>query len=122
MILAILERRAGVKVSDKDVYVSTVGGVRLIEPAADLAIAIAVASAMQDFAVPHEVAAVGELSLAGEIRPVTMAGQRSAEAKRLGYTSVVDSDALTLDPAIKQIKALAARAVGHAKLRDVPEF
>ncbi|HQX36613.1 MAG TPA: DNA repair protein RadA [Microbacteriaceae bacterium] len=122
MILAILERRAGVKLSDKDVYVSTVGGVRLAEPAADLAIAIAVASALHDFAVPHEVAAVGELSLAGEIRPVTMAAQRRGEATRLGYKTIVDAEAGTLDPAIKQVKALAARAVGHAKLRDIPEF
>jgi len=122
MILAILERRAGVTVSDKDVYVSTVGGVRLTEPAADLAIAIAVASALADFAVPHEVAAVGELSLAGEIRPVTMSGQRAAEAKRLGFTTVIDATAETLSPAIARVRALAAREQGHAKLRDVPEF
>ncbi|MDA4896007.1 DNA repair protein RadA, partial [Streptomyces sp. MS2A] len=73
MVLAVLERRAGVKTSDKDVYVSTVGGVRFTEPAADLAIAIAVAGTLANSAVPRTLAAVGELSLAGEVRPVTQA-------------------------------------------------
>src|SRR5690606_20703535 len=79
MVLAVLERRPGIKVSNRDVYVSTVGGVRFTEPAADLAIAIAVAGAVQNTSVPHGVAAVGELSLAGEIRPVTRATQRRTE-------------------------------------------
>lgn len=64
MVLAILERRANIKTSDLDVYVSTVGGVRFTEPAADLAIAIAVAGSVQRTSVPRTVAAVGELSLA----------------------------------------------------------
>jgi len=90
MVLAVLERRAGIKLSTLDVYVSTVGGVRLTEPGADLAIALAVASAAKDIPVAHDVVAVGEISLAGEIRPVTMASQRTAEARRLGFTTVID--------------------------------
>ncbi len=74
MILAVLERRVGVRLHDKDVYVSTVGGVRLVEPAADLAIALAVISAVADKPLPHNLAAIGELSLAGEIRPVVGGG------------------------------------------------
>ena len=82
MIIAVLERRAGLRqLGEHDVYVSTVGGVRLIEPGADLAIAVAIASAMRDRAVPHELAAFGEISLAGEVRPVTAAKQRGAEAQ-----------------------------------------
>ncbi|BDZ45171.1 DNA repair protein RadA [Naasia aerilata] len=90
MLLAVLERRAGIRLSQFDVYVSTVGGVRLTEPAADLAIAIAVASAAADLAVAHDVVAVGEISLAGEIRPVSLASQRGAEAERMGFTTVLD--------------------------------
>ncbi|HEY8588662.1 MAG TPA: DNA repair protein RadA [Naasia sp.] len=91
MLLAVLERRAGIKLSAADVYVSTVGGVRLTEPAADLAIAIAIASAAADSAVAHDVVAVGEISLAGEIRPVSMASQRASEAERMGFTTVLDA-------------------------------
>lgn len=100
MILAVLEKRRIAKTSDKDVYVSTVGGVRLVEPAADLAIAIAIAGAVHERAVSRHVAAIGELSLAGEIRPVTQTGQRGAEAARMGYRTVIDASARTLGGAI----------------------
>jgi DNA repair protein RadA/Sms len=96
MILAVLERRVGVRVHDKDVYVSTVGGVRLHEPAADLAIAMAVISAVEDRPLPHALAAIGELSLAGEIRPVVGGAQRANEAGRLGYRTVLDAQLGTL--------------------------
>lgn len=96
MILAVLERRVGVKLHDKDVYVSTVGGVRLVEPAADLAIALAVISAVIDRPLSHELAAIGELSLAGEIRPVVGGAQRASEARRLGYRGLIDAEAGTL--------------------------
>jgi DNA repair protein RadA/Sms len=91
MLLAVLERRAGIRLGDKDVYVSTVGGAKLTEPGADLAIAIALASAARDTAVAHDVVAVGEISLAGEVRPVAASRQREAEAGRLGFTTVIDS-------------------------------
>ncbi|MBO1902255.1 DNA repair protein RadA [Leucobacter weissii] len=96
MILAVLERRAGARLHDKDVYVSTVGGVRLVEPAADLAIALAVLSAVHDRPLPLDLAAIGELSLAGEIRPVVGGAQRAGEAGRLGYRRLVDAGAGTL--------------------------
>lgn len=105
MVLAVLERRAGIKTSDKDVYVSTVGGVRFIEPAADLAIAIAVAGSLTENAVPRTLAAVGELSLAGEVRPVTQASQRRSEAARLGYAHVIDDRSATLRGALGDVKA-----------------
>lgn len=96
MILAVLERRAGVRLHDQDVYVSTVGGVKLSEPGADLAIALAIISAASDRPLDHDLAAFGELSLAGEVRPVTSGAQRIAEAKRLGYSRIIDSGAGTL--------------------------
>ncbi|WP_146049782.1 lactate/malate family dehydrogenase [Ralstonia pickettii] len=109
MVLAVLERRAGVKLSDCDVYVSTVGGVRLTEPAADLAIAIAVAGAVRESAVPRQVAAIGELSLAGEIRHVTQAPQRHSEAERLGYRTVLDASVGTIAKALRHPSLIAAR-------------
>ncbi|MFC5338979.1 DNA repair protein RadA [Leucobacter denitrificans] len=96
MILAVLERRAGLRLHDQDVYVSTVGGVKLSEPGADLAIALAVLSAVSDRALAHDLVAFGELSLAGEIRPVSSGTQRIAEARRLGYSSIIDSSVGTL--------------------------
>jgi DNA repair protein RadA/Sms len=100
MLLAVLERRAGISLIDKDVYVSTVGGVRIVEPAADLAIAIAIASAVSDKPVKPEIAAFGEISLAGEIRAVTNSKQRASEAKRLGHPQVIDSTGAQLKQAI----------------------
>ncbi|MDN3310288.1 DNA repair protein RadA [Microbacterium oryzae] len=106
MVLAVLERRAGIKTSDLDVYVSTVGGVRFTEPASDLAIAIAVAGAVRNHAIARNVAAVGELSLSGDVRPVTQGAQRRAEAARLGYTRVVDDRSGKLSSALNDIRAL----------------
>jgi DNA repair protein RadA/Sms len=91
MLLAVLERRADLRVSDMDVYVSTVGGVRLTEPASDLAIALAISSAVQDKPIAHNLVAFGEISLAGEIRKVSNAKIRANEATRLGFIRSVDS-------------------------------
>jgi DNA repair protein RadA/Sms len=103
MIIAVLERRAGLRqLGEHDVYVSTVGGVRLIEPAADLAIAVAIASAMRDRAVPPDLAAVGEISLAGEVRPVTSAKQRGSEARRLGYRALLDNELGSVRAAVER--------------------
>ncbi len=118
MVLAVLERRGGVKVSDQDVYVSTVGGVRFTEPAADLAIAIAVAGSVQQTTVPRTVAAVGELSLAGEVRPVTQAAQRRNEASRLGYAQVIDERSGTLAAALDDIRSRGRRPSRN----DIPPF
>lgn len=102
MILAVLERRAGISVSDKDVYVSTVGGMKITEPAADLAIAIAIASAVKDKPVANQIAAFGEISLAGEIRGVTNGTQRSQEALRLGHPKVIGEKGQLVKAAISQ--------------------
>lgn len=100
MLLAVLERRAGLSLSDRDVYVSTVGGMKITEPAADLAIAIAIASAVKDKPAKQSLAAFGEISLSGEIRGVTNPALRQSEAKRLGHTKVVDSSSSQLAAAI----------------------
>jgi len=112
MLLAVLEKRAKLRVSESDVYVSTVGGIRLTEPAADLAIALAIASAVRDQPLPAALAAVGEISLAGEIRPVSAARIRAGEAKRLGYTEVLDGDAGDLNAILRTAFARGAEVTG----------
>jgi DNA repair protein RadA/Sms len=101
MLLAVLERRAGVAIGDKDVYVSTVGGMKITEPAADLAIALAIASAASDKPISKAVAAFGEISLSGEIRGVTNPKLRQSEASRLGHKQHLDSSTGDLRAAIK---------------------
>jgi DNA repair protein RadA/Sms len=100
MVLAVLERRVGVKLSSADVYVSTVGGIKITEPAADLAIALAVASAAKDSPLPQTMIAIGEISLAGEVRSVTSGPQRAQEAKRLGFHQVIDKELATVKAAV----------------------
>ena len=99
MMLGILERRAGVRLATADCFVATVGGVRLAEPATDMAVALAIASSAVDAALPSGLVAFGEIGLAGDVRPIGSLDRRLAEAHRLGFT-----DAIT--PA----RALRARA------------
>ncbi|MBE1878670.1 DNA repair protein RadA [Myceligenerans pegani] len=89
MILAVLHRHAGLRVADQDVYVSTVGGARVTEPAADLAAALALVSARTEEPLPPATIAVGEVGLAGDIRPVTGLERRLGEVARLGYRRAV---------------------------------
>jgi DNA repair protein RadA/Sms len=89
MVLAVLERRGRVKLRDADVYTATVGGVRLVEPAADLSLALAVAGAATDRPLPLGWVAIGEVGLAGDVRPVTGIERRLAEAARLGHRAAL---------------------------------
>lgn len=96
MIIAVLERRAGFSLGTHDVYASVAGGLRIVEPAADLGIALAIASSFRNVAIPANVAVFGELGLSGEVRAVSAADRREAEARKLGYTHVI-SPATTPD-------------------------
>jgi DNA repair protein RadA/Sms len=89
MVLAVLQRRAGVPIGKQDVYAATVGGVRLTEPSVDLAVALAVASATSDLSVPPHLVAIGEVGLAGEIRRVPGIQRRLAEAERMGFRTAI---------------------------------
>lgn len=89
MMLGVLERRAGVKVSSADCFVATVGGMKISEPAGDLAAALAIVSSGTDVPVPSGVVAIGELTLSGDIRPVTSLERRLSEAARLGFTDAI---------------------------------
>ncbi len=85
MILAVLQRKAGLRLHNKEVYVSTVGGARVNDPATDLAVAIAIASALQERAFNAPIIALGEVGLSGELRRVVGLDRRLAEAARLGF-------------------------------------
>ena len=89
MILAVLERRAGMHLGTHDVYASVAGGLRVSEPAADLGIALAVASAFRGTALPASTVAFGELGLSGEIRAIAQRARRTNEARKLGFTTIV---------------------------------
>ena len=89
IILAILEKKAGYKLSQCDVYLNVVGGVEIAEPAADLAMALAVISSLTNKPIPQMTAVFGELGLSGEIRPVNQAEARLQEIKKLGFERVI---------------------------------
>jgi DNA repair protein RadA/Sms len=85
LLLAVLDRRSRIDLLSQDVYAKAAGGVRVAEPAADLAIAMAIASSREDLAMPADTAAVGEIGLGGEVRRVARLDVRVAEASRLGF-------------------------------------
>lgn len=86
MILAVLEKRGGLMVSNCDFYVNVIGGLTVSEPAADLSLIIALASSFRDKPVPYDLAAIGEVGLTGELRAVHALNQRLSEVRRLGFT------------------------------------
>lgn len=124
MVLAVLERKAGVVTSNLDVYVSTVGGVKFTEPAADLAIAIAVYGAVNNTSMREGVAAIGELSLAGEVRPITGADRRRSEARRLGYGDILDDSLTHIDTVLHAVRMRRGAGGSKNRLRavEMPDF
>ena len=86
LLLAVLEKRGGLLLSNCDAYMNVIGGLDLEEPAADLAAILAMASSFRDKPVPHDLTAIGEVGLTGELRAVSALGQRLAEVRRLGFT------------------------------------
>lgn len=89
LLLAVLSRQADIRLGDQDVYLSAVGGVKITEPGADLAVCLALASASSGRPVPADLVAVGEIGLGGELRQVSHTLRRLAEASRLGFTRAV---------------------------------
>ncbi len=124
MLTAVLERRARVRLGSADIYVSTVGGVRVTEPATDLAVALALAGAANDRALVPGTIAFGEVGLAGELRPVGGVPRRLAEAARLGFrTAIVPAGAVGAGVVPDGMKVMEiadlASAVRSAMLRAV---
>ncbi|MEK7183157.1 MAG: magnesium chelatase domain-containing protein, partial [Patescibacteria group bacterium] len=89
MLLAIISKRAGIKIYDQDVFVNVVGGMRVSEHAADLAVAAAVMSAIENKPLPADAVVIGELGLGGEVRSVPFLERRLKEAERLGMKTFV---------------------------------
>jgi len=98
MLIAVLEKHSGQKLADQDVFASAVGGMKVIEPAADLAIALAIAGAHQNKPMPVAAVAVGEIGLGGELRPVSQLQRRISELARLGFKHLV------IPPVLKDIQ------------------
>ncbi len=112
MVNAVVERRGGVRLADADVFAASVGGVKIAEPAADLALALAIASASRDTPLPEGLIALGEVGLSGEIRRVGGTGRRLAEAARQGYRlALVPPDA---GPAPKGLRLMEVPDLGAA--------
>jgi DNA repair protein RadA/Sms len=105
MVLAVADRRAKVNIKEADVFTATVGGVKLTEPAGDLAVALAVASAAVDLPLLAGLVAVGEVGLAGEVRRVESVARRLAEAARLGFThALVPPDSGPMPPGVHAVE------------------
>lgn len=112
LILAVLEKRLGLKFSSNDVYLNVIGGIRIDEPASDLGIALALISSLTDRPIPDDLIAIGELGLSGECRGVANVEQRVREAARLGFsTALVPTHNIQSCENIKGIKVVAAKNV-----------
>ena len=120
MLLAVLEKRVGFKLAQKDVFLNIAGGIRVTDPAIDLSVIAAVLSSNVDTPVGRDVCMAGEVGLSGEIRPVTRIAQRIAEAQKLGFARIVlpEANLKGLDPGQYRIELVPAGRVEHA-LREL---
>jgi len=124
MLLAVLHRHAGIVCFDQDVFVNAVGGVRIQEPAADLAVLLAIVSSLNNRPLPAKLVAFGEVGLAGEIRPAPRGQERLKEAAKLGFTHALVPKANAPKQAIKGIEVIALERVEQAidALRSLREL
>lgn len=89
LLMAVLEKKVGLHLASSDAYVNIAGGMKMTEPAIDLGICLAIVSSVKDIVIPDGLMAFGEIGLSGEVRAVSMAGQRVKEAKKLGFDTVI---------------------------------
>jgi DNA repair protein RadA/Sms len=114
LLLAVLHRHGGVETGGYDVFVNAVGGVRILEPAADLAVLSAIDSSLKNRALPHKSIVFGEVGLAGEIRPVQRGQERIREAAKLGFTTMLVPSANKPKQGIDGVKVVAVDRVDEA--------
>ncbi len=121
MLLAVLHRHAGIVCFDQDVFVNAVGGVKISEPAADLAVILSIASSLKNKALPSKLIVFGEVGLAGEIRPAPRGQERLKEAAKLGFTRALIPEANRPKQAIPGMEVIGVRRVEEAvtRLRDM---
>ena len=113
LLIAVLERRTKLNLSDKDIYINVVGGLKLNDPAADLAICMAIASAAAGKRLDDELVVFGEVGLGGEIRSVHSVERRVAEAKKLGFTRAIAPKAVAKDSFIKGVGDLRQALIDY---------
>lgn len=114
LLIAVLEKRANLVLYNQDAYVNVVGGFRVFETAADLAIALAVASGFADFEMPGDLAAVGEIGLSGEVRAVSFLEKRIKEAQKLGFTKIMVPSRNKIAHPIEGIEIIRVSSVSQA--------
>lgn len=117
MLIAVLEQHAGLRLADMDVFASSVGGLKVAEPASDLALLMAIAGAHRRKAIAAGTAVVGEVGLGGEVRPVTQIEQRARESMRLGYSKLIVSS-----PNVKQAGVKGVRVTGVGTIEQAIEL
>ena len=120
MLLAVLEKRVGFKLPQRDVFLNIAGGIRVTDPAIDLSVIAAVLSSNVDTGIPRDICFTGEVGLSGEVRPVSRIVQRIAEADKLGFRKIIIPKANMngVDPAKFKIKIVPVRKVEEA-LREL---
>jgi DNA repair protein RadA/Sms len=128
MVLAVLEAHGGIRLGTHDVYLNVAGGLRITEPAADLAVAAALVSSLSGAALPGETVYFGEIGLSGAIRPVAQAPSRLKEALKLGFAKAVTpqgrneiGDSSLPTEALRHIADLVAGIASGAPKRGRPE-
>lgn len=116
MLIAVLEQHGGLRLADRDVFASAVGGLKIIEPASDLALALAIAGAHYKRSLPPTTVALGEIGLGGELRPVGQLEQRLRESARLGYTHAIvpDLGKHQKQPKVEGMELIVVRNVSRA--------
>lgn len=120
LIIAVLSRRVGLRLADQDVFVNIVGGLRVSEPAADLAAAVAIASSLKNQPLPTDMAFIGEVGLSGELRAVSRLSTRLREAVKLGFSRVIVPKSGRLDGGnVDNLKVLRAGTIKEAIRRAV---
>jgi DNA repair protein RadA/Sms len=117
MLLAVLEKRAGFRLGVKDVFLNMAGGLKVNDPACDLAVISAVLSSNFDLAIPSYVCFAGEIGLSGEVRPVAQTDRRIIEAARLGFRKIYVSSYSNLEGLDQQP---ASQGIEIVKVSDVP--
>jgi DNA repair protein RadA/Sms len=120
LLLAVLHRHAGIACHDQDVFINAVGGMKITEPAADLAVTMAIVSSLTNRALPPRLVVFGEVGLVGEVRPVQRGQERLREAAKLGFTHALIPEANQPKQAIAGLTVIAVRRVADAvaQMRD----
>ncbi|MFQ5594778.1 MAG: magnesium chelatase domain-containing protein, partial [Anaerolineae bacterium] len=114
LLTAVLSKRVGLPLGDQDVFVNVVGGLKIAEPAADLSIAVAIASSQQGIPVASDLAIVGEIGLSGELRSVTQVEKRIHEAGKLGFKRVLVPRSRRKGDDHPGVELIPARSIGEA--------